>query len=146
MAGRKEKKRCFDLFEINRLSQRFKCPGGDLVALIKFLNDFEKIKSRQIDGPRVPFAERGFETSKSGGTKSFLAFEQLSDLFSFHRPGPQSLSTLSPSTSPSPRRTTSRKTSIAVPSASVDSTEGAALVSTGAAASTNLRILPGNRA
>src|SRR6516225_4254443 len=87
MAGRKEKKRCFDLFEINCLSQRLKCSGGNLVALIKFLNDFEKIKSRQIDGPRVPFAERGFETSKSEGTKSFLTFEQLSDLFSFHRPG-----------------------------------------------------------
>src|SRR6516225_4520841 len=87
MAGRKEKKRRFDLFEINRLSQRLKCPGGNLVALIKFLNGFKKIKSRQIDGPRIPFAERGFETSKSEGTKSFLAFEQLSDLFSFHRPG-----------------------------------------------------------
>src|SRR6516164_9133276 len=87
MAGRKEKKRRFDLFEINRLSQRFKCPGGNLVALIKFLNGFEKIRSRQIDGPRIPIAKRGFETNKGRGTVGFFAFEQLSDLFSFHHPG-----------------------------------------------------------
>src|SRR6516162_1515352 len=74
MTSRKEKKRCFDLFEINGLSQRFKCPGGDLVALVKFLHGLEKVRSRQIDGPRIPIAERGFETSKGRGTVGFLAF------------------------------------------------------------------------
>ena len=63
--GRKEKERRFDLFNLDRLSQRLKCPGGDLVALVEFLHGFQKIGSRQIDGPRIPIAERGFETSEA---------------------------------------------------------------------------------
>jgi len=51
--------------EIDLVPQRDEASGGKFVALVEFLDDFEIVGSRNIDGPFIPGPEDGFEAAYS---------------------------------------------------------------------------------